>query len=165
LWRADTPGLASSIRPTGVIEVADTLRALQDLAHAVRLAAETRVIAITGSAGKTTTKETIAEMLGTRYRVVKNKGNLNNHIGLPLSLMQLRVRPDVAVMELGMNHAGEISRLVEIAEPGRSRVDERRRRAPRLLCVSRCLSRTPRARFCSGRQPPHCSSATPMTRV
>jgi UDP-N-acetylmuramoyl-tripeptide--D-alanyl-D-alanine ligase len=101
----------------GVIEVADTLRALQDLAHAVRLAAETRVIAITGSAGKTTTKETIAELLATRFRVVKNKGNLNNHIGLPLSLMQLRARPDVAVMELGMNHAGEISRLVEIAEP------------------------------------------------
>ena len=104
-------------RHGAVIEVADTLRALQDLAHAVRLAAETRVIAITGSAGKTTTKETIAEMLATRDRVVKNKGNLNNHIGLPLSLMQLRVRPDVAVMELGMNHAGEISRLVEIAEP------------------------------------------------
>jgi UDP-N-acetylmuramoyl-tripeptide--D-alanyl-D-alanine ligase len=101
----------------GVIEVADTLRALQDLAHTVRLAAETRVIAITGSAGKTTTKEAIAELLATRYRVVKNKGNLNNHIGLPLSLMQLRAKPDVAVMELGMNHAGEISRLVEIAEP------------------------------------------------
>jgi UDP-N-acetylmuramoyl-tripeptide--D-alanyl-D-alanine ligase len=101
----------------GRIEVADTLRALQDLAHAVRVAAGTRVIAITGSAGKTTTKDTIAEMLATRYRVVKNKGNLNNHIGLPLSLMQLRTRPDVAVMELGMNHAGEISRLVEIAEP------------------------------------------------
>ena len=97
--------------------MADTLRALQDLAHGVRLAAETRVIAITGSAGKTTTKETIAEMLATRDRVVKNKGNLNNHIGLPLSLMQLRTKPDVAVMELGMNHAGEISRLVEIAEP------------------------------------------------
>ena len=101
----------------GVIEVADTLRALQDLAHAVRMAAETQVIAITGSAGKTTTKETIAELLATRFRVVKNKGNLNNHIGLPLSLMQLRARPDVAVMELGMNHAGEISTLVEIAEP------------------------------------------------
>jgi UDP-N-acetylmuramoyl-tripeptide--D-alanyl-D-alanine ligase len=101
----------------GVIEVGDTLRALQDLAYAVRLAAETRVVAITGSAGKTTTKEIIAEMLGTRFRVVKNKGNLNNHIGLPLSLMQLRTKPDVAVMELGMNHAGEISRLVEIAEP------------------------------------------------
>lgn len=104
-------------RRGAVIAVADTLRALQDLAHSVRLAAETRVIAITGSAGKTTTKETIAEMLATRFRVVKNKGNLNNHIGLPLSLMQLRTRPDVAVMELGMNHAGEISRLVEIAEP------------------------------------------------
>jgi len=107
----------STRRGGGVIEVGDTLRALQDLAHGVRLAAETRVIAITGSAGKTTTKETIAEMLATRDRVVKNKGNLNNHIGLPLSLMQLRTRPDVAVMELGMNHAGEISRLVEIAEP------------------------------------------------
>jgi UDP-N-acetylmuramoyl-tripeptide--D-alanyl-D-alanine ligase len=104
-------------RRGAVIEVHDTLRALQDLAHTVRLAAETKVIAITGSAGKTTTKETIAEMLATRDRVVKNKGNLNNHIGLPLSLMQLRTRPDVAVMELGMNHAGEISRLVEIAEP------------------------------------------------
>jgi UDP-N-acetylmuramoyl-tripeptide--D-alanyl-D-alanine ligase len=108
---------AGAARRGPVIEVADTLRALQDLAHAVRLAAETRVIAITGSAGKTTTKETIAEMLATRMRVVKNKGNLNNHIGLPLSLMQLRTRPDVAVMELGMNHAGEIRRLVEIAEP------------------------------------------------
>jgi UDP-N-acetylmuramoyl-tripeptide--D-alanyl-D-alanine ligase len=101
----------------GVIEVEDTLRALQDLANGVRVAAGSRVIAITGSAGKTTTKEAIAEMLATRYRVVKNKGNLNNHIGLPLSLMQLRTRPDLAVMELGMNHAGEISRLVEIAEP------------------------------------------------
>jgi UDP-N-acetylmuramoyl-tripeptide--D-alanyl-D-alanine ligase len=104
-------------RTGAVLEVADTLRALQDLAHAVRTAAGTRVIAITGSAGKTTTKEAIAELLATRYRVVKNKGNLNNHIGLPLSLMQLRSRPDVAVMELGMNHAGEISRLVEIATP------------------------------------------------
>jgi len=103
--------------PYGVVEVADTLKALQDLAHAVRKASGTKVIAITGSAGKTTTKETIAQFLSTRHRVVKNRGNLNNHIGLPLSLMQLRERPDVAVMELGMNHAGEIRTLVAIAEP------------------------------------------------
>jgi UDP-N-acetylmuramoyl-tripeptide--D-alanyl-D-alanine ligase len=99
------------------IEVPDTLEALQRLAHRVRSTVATRVIAITGSAGKTTTKEAIAALLATRFRVVKNKGNLNNHIGLPLSLMQLRTAPDVAVMELGMNHTGEISRLVEIATP------------------------------------------------
>jgi UDP-N-acetylmuramoyl-tripeptide--D-alanyl-D-alanine ligase len=100
-----------------LIQVGDTVKALQDLAHAVRMASGTKVIAITGSAGKTTTKETIAAFLERRKTVVKNKGNLNNHIGLPLSLMQTRTAPDVAVMELGMNHAGEISTLVAIAEP------------------------------------------------
>ena len=105
-------------RPWGaMVQVRDTTRGLQDFGHAARQASGTRVIAITGSAGKTTTKEAIADFLGTRHRVVRNKGNLNNHIGLPLSLLQLRARPDVAVMELGMNHAGEIRRLVEIAEP------------------------------------------------
>ena len=101
----------------GVIVVADTLEGLQALAHATRRAVATTVIAITGSAGKTTTKEVMAELLSARFTVVKNKGNLNNHIGLPLSLMQLRSGPDVAVMELGMNHAGEIRKLVAIAEP------------------------------------------------
>ncbi len=107
----------SASGPGAVIEVADTVKALQDLAHAVRMAAGTKVVAITGSAGKTTTKETIAAFLERRYTVVKNRGNLNNHIGLPLSLMQVRNAPDVAVMELGMNHAGEISALVAIARP------------------------------------------------
>jgi UDP-N-acetylmuramoyl-tripeptide--D-alanyl-D-alanine ligase len=108
---------ADVLTRAAIVQVADTTSALQALARAIRKASGTRVIAITGSAGKTTTKEAIAAFLALRYRVVKNKGNLNNHIGLPISLMQLRDKPDVAVMELGMNHAGEISTLVAIAEP------------------------------------------------
>lgn len=100
-----------------VIEVADTTRALQDLARYVRRESGAKVVAITGSAGKTTTKDTIAELVGTRYRVVKNAGNLNNHLGLPLSMLELRHGADVAVMELGMNHAGEIRTLVGVATP------------------------------------------------
>jgi len=100
-----------------VIEVDDTTRGLQALAHATRMDSGAKVVAITGSAGKTTTKEVTAEFLGTAYRVIRNRGNLNNHIGLPLSLMELTSRPDIAVMELGMNHAGEISTLVRVAEP------------------------------------------------
>ena len=110
-------GVKAAPSAAAVLEVGDTTVALQDLAHAIRESTETRVVAITGSAGKTTTKDTIADFLSTSYRVVKNKGNLNNHIGLPLSLLQLRDQPDVAVMELGMNHAGEIRTLVAIADP------------------------------------------------
>lgn len=100
-----------------VIEVEDTTRALQDLGRDVRRQSGATVVAITGSAGKTTTKETAARFLGRKFSVVKNAGNLNNHLGLPLSLMELRHGADVAVMELGMNHAGEIRVLVGIAEP------------------------------------------------
>ncbi len=158
-------GCRASRTRQGVIEVDDTTRALQDLAHAVRKASGTKVVAITGSAGKTTTKEAIAEFLSARFRVVKNKGNLNNHIGLPLSLLQLRERPDVAVMELGMNHAGEISTLVAIAEPETARVDERGRRPHRLLRVARrdcrCQGRDSR----SAPDAPTCWSATPTIRA
>ena len=100
-----------------LIVVDDTTRGLQLIARDVRRRAGSRVVAITGSAGKTTTKEVAAEFLSARYRVFRNKGNLNNHIGLPLSLLELRTRPDVAVVELGMNHPGEIRTLVGIAEP------------------------------------------------
>lgn len=103
--------------PPAVIEVDDTTVALQRLGQAVRRESGAKVVAITGSAGKTTTKEITAEFLSTRYRVMRNRGNFNNHIGLPLSLTELAGRPDIAVVELGMNHAGEIRTLVGIAEP------------------------------------------------
>jgi UDP-N-acetylmuramoyl-tripeptide--D-alanyl-D-alanine ligase len=105
--------------PSGrvAIEVSDTTRALQEVAREVRRRSGAQVVAITGSAGKTTTKELTADFLSSRFSVFRNKGNLNNHIGLPLSLLEMRTRPDVAVVELGMNHAGEIRTLVGIAEP------------------------------------------------
>jgi UDP-N-acetylmuramoyl-tripeptide--D-alanyl-D-alanine ligase len=100
-----------------VIQVDDTTRALQDAARDMRRRSGAKVVAITGSAGKTTTKELTAEFLAATYAVYRNKGNFNNHIGLPLSLLELQAKPDVAVVELGMNHAGEIRTLVGIAEP------------------------------------------------
>jgi UDP-N-acetylmuramoyl-tripeptide--D-alanyl-D-alanine ligase len=110
-----SPLLAAS--GAAVILVDDTLEALQRLGRAVRRQSGARVVAITGSAGKTTTKEVAAEFLSARYRVFRNKGNFNNHIGLPLSLIELHRGPEVAVVELGMNHAGEIQTLVRLAEP------------------------------------------------
>ena len=120
--RRGAGGLLVTRAPDGVsgvpvIAVQDTLRALQDLARVVRRESGARVVAVTGSAGKTTTKEITADLLSARFRVLRNPGNLNNHIGLPLSLIELRARPDMAVVELGMNHEGEIRTLVSIAEP------------------------------------------------
>jgi UDP-N-acetylmuramoyl-tripeptide--D-alanyl-D-alanine ligase len=93
------------------------LSAMQRLANAVRREWGGRVIGITGSAGKTTTKEAIATVLGCRFRVLKSEGNLNNGYGLPLQLLKLEPEHEVAVIEMGMNHAGEIAALARIAEP------------------------------------------------
>lgn len=100
-----------------LIMVKDTVMALQDLAHFWRKRLGARVVAITGSNGKTTTKEMAYKVLSRGFRVERNEGNLNNHIGLPLSLLRVKTDTDVIVLELGMNAKGEIRRLCEIALP------------------------------------------------
>jgi UDP-N-acetylmuramoyl-tripeptide--D-alanyl-D-alanine ligase len=101
--------------------VPDTLKALQQLAAAVRRdwgrQGDKRVIGITGSAGKTTTKEAVAKVLSTKFSVLKSQGNLNNGYGLPLQLLRLEMTHEVAVIEMGMSNAGEIAALAYIAAP------------------------------------------------
>jgi len=103
-------------RAPALIPVDDTNQALQVLARAVRLRWGRQVIGITGSTGKTTTKEMTAAILSRRYGVLKSPGNLNNLFGLPLSLLALGPEHEVAVVELAMSAAGEIARLARIAE-------------------------------------------------
>lgn len=100
-----------------VVVVPDTLQALGDLAHFWRQKFAGPVVAITGSCGKTTTKEMIAQVLGTSFNVLKNDLNLNNLIGMPQTLLGLTKDHQVAVVEFGMNHFGEIRRLSQIARP------------------------------------------------
>jgi UDP-N-acetylmuramoyl-tripeptide--D-alanyl-D-alanine ligase len=103
--------------PGRLLAVNDTIIALQTVAAAVRRLWGKPVIAITGSAGKTTTKELTAHLLSQKYCVLKSQGNLNNHFGLPLQLLKLNPEHEMAVFELGMSHAGEITALAKIAKP------------------------------------------------
>ena len=104
-------------RSKTVIAVKDTLSALGDIAHDWRCKYRIPVIALTGSNGKTTTKEMIAACLETTFPILKTKGNLNNLIGVPLTLLTLTEKERVVVLEMGMNIPGEIRRLTEIVEP------------------------------------------------
>jgi UDP-N-acetylmuramoyl-tripeptide--D-alanyl-D-alanine ligase len=113
--------IPSQVDETKLLRVADgedcVLVALQKLARAVRRDWGGRVIGVTGSAGKTTTKEAVAQVLSSRFKVLKSQGNFNNGFGLPLQLLKLEPEHEVAVIEMGMNHAGEIAALAKIAEP------------------------------------------------
>lgn len=100
-----------------VISVKDTVRALGDIAHWWRNRFPGPLAAVTGSSGKTTTKEMIAHTAGKSFKILKSMGNLNNCIGLPLSLLRLRSHHEAGVFELATNQPGEIARLAEIAHP------------------------------------------------
>ena len=108
--------IASSPDPR-LLLVEDTLLALQDLARAWRRELGLPIIGITGTNGKTTTKELLATVLSTKYNLHYTQGNLNNQIGVPLTLLQITRAHELAIVEMGASHPGDIKELVEIAEP------------------------------------------------
>ena len=110
----DDPAMKTDHR---YIVVDDVLRTLQQLACYHRQTLQTRVIGITGTNGKTTTKELLAAVLSAKYKVLFTSGNLNNHIGVPLTLLRLTPEHEIAVVEMGANHPGEIRNLAQIARP------------------------------------------------
>lgn len=110
------PDLISKSRVI-IIGVPDTTRALGDLAAYNRQRADIKVVAITGSNGKTTTRKMVSQIISSKFNTLSTKGNFNNEFGLPLTLFNLSPEHQAAVLELGMNHAGEISRLGEICRP------------------------------------------------
>ena len=112
--------LARYSNPGGLMVVDDGLIALQTLATAVRKIWGKTAIGVTGSMGKTTTKEAMGHFLAIRYRVHRTRGNFNNHFGLPLGLLTLEPEYDLAVVEMGMSHAGEIAALARIALPNQA---------------------------------------------
>ncbi len=114
---SDTHFLKDRRYSISMIKVRDTVQALGDLAHYHRARFKIPVIAITGSNGKTTTKEMLSKILSKRFNVLHNPGTQNNHIGVPLTLLDLRTRHEFAVVEIGANHAGEIDRLSRIVRP------------------------------------------------
>ena len=103
--------------PDGTLLVPNTLLALQDLARAWRRELGLPIIGITGTNGKTTTKELLATVLSTQYNLHYTQGNLNNQIGVPLTLLQITRAPELAIVEMGASHPGDIKELVDIAEP------------------------------------------------
>ena len=103
--------------PEGTLLVPNTLLALQDLARAWRRELGLPIIGITGTNGKTTTKELLATVLSTKYNLHYTQGNLNNQIGVPLTLLQITRAHEMAIVEMGASHPGDIKELVDIAEP------------------------------------------------